>query len=127
MASETQPDAGDRTTLFISIVLVAMTLAVFGRVCTNEFVNYDDPQYVTDNPYIRAGLSADGIWWAFTSTEVLNWHPLTWLSLQLDRELYDDEAWGYHLTNLLLHAANVLLLFRILRQMTKQLWPSAFI
>ena len=116
-----------RGTIWVGIVLVVITLAVFGRGCANDFVFYDDPQYITENPRVLGGLSGDNIRWAFTSTEVFNWHPLTWLSLQLDHELYGLEPWGFHLTAILLHAANALLLFLILRHLTGTLWPSALV
>jgi len=127
VASDAEPQRSDRSAIFVGLALAVATLAVFARACNNEFVNYDDPQYVTDNPHVLGGLSLDGIAWAFTSTEVLNWHPLTWLSLQFDRELYDDEAWGFHLTNVLLHTANVLLLLHFLWRATKRLGPATLV
>ncbi|MFL5339967.1 MAG: glycosyltransferase family 39 protein [Gemmataceae bacterium] len=127
MATETASRAGDRPALILGLLLVASTLAVFGRCLANEFVNYDDPQYVTDNPHVKEGLTLDGVRWAVTSTDYLNWHPLTWLSLQLDTELFGLEPWGFHLTAILLHAADALLLFLILRQTTGALWPSGFV
>jgi tetratricopeptide (TPR) repeat protein len=110
---------------WISVGLVLLTAAVLGRVYGNDFVNYDDPLYVTDNPHVRDGLSGRDIAWAFTSTEALNWHPLTWISLQLDAQIYGTRAWGYHLTNLLLHAANTVVLFLALRRLTGALWRPA--
>jgi tetratricopeptide (TPR) repeat protein len=125
VASEAHAERGDPATVFIGLALVVGTLAVFGPVYANDFVNYDDPQYVTANPHVKAGLSGEGVRWAFTSTEVLNWHPLTWLSLQLDASLYGSRPWGYHQTNLLLHAANALLLFLVLWRLTAAVWRSA--
>jgi tetratricopeptide (TPR) repeat protein len=110
---------------WIGVGLALVTAAVLGRVCGNDFVNYDDPLYVTDNPHVRDGLSGQGIVWAFTSTEALNWHPLTWISLQFDAQIHETTAWGYHLTNLLLHAANTVLLFLALRRLTGALWRPA--
>jgi tetratricopeptide (TPR) repeat protein len=108
-------------------LLVVLTLAALGRVCGNDFVNYDDTDYVTDNRQVQAGLTAPSIAWAFTTTHAANWHPLTWLSLQLDHQLYGLAPWGYHLTNLLLHLANTLLLFVALRRMTGAVWRSAMV
>jgi Flp pilus assembly protein TadD len=127
MTSETVAGRADWASLFISVALAVATLAAFAPAFGNDFVNYDDPLYVTDNPHVKAGLSAAGARWAFTSTEVLNWHPLTWLSLQLDATLYGDHPWGYHLTNVLLHAANALLLFEVLRRMTGAVWRSGLV
>ena len=74
-----------------------------------------------------AGLTGPGVWWALTTTHASNWHPLTWLSLQLDYQLYGLGAWGYHLTSLLLHAGNTLLLFLALRRMTAAVWRPALV
>src|ERR1700694_493188 len=101
-----------RSEIAVCVALAALTLGAMGDVCWNGFTNYDDNEYVTANRQVKAGLGGAGAAWAFTTTHAANWHPLTWLSLQLDASLYGPEsAWGYHLTNLLLHTANVLLLF----------------
>jgi tetratricopeptide (TPR) repeat protein len=115
-----------RTEIAVCVALLALTAGAMGVGCWNGFTNYDDTDYVTTNQEVRAGLSAAGLRWAFTSFHAANWHPLTWLSLQLDATLFGPEAaWGYHLTNLLLHAANVLLLFLTLRRMTGAVWRGA--
>ncbi len=98
---------------------------VFGQTLHHEFVNYDDPLYVTETPLVTGGLSLQAVQWAFSTTRAGNWHPLTWLSLMLDGQLYGRQPWGYHLTNLLLHAATAILLFLVLRRMTGDLWPAA--
>ena len=79
------------------------------------------------NPQVDDGLTIEGIAWAFTSRHASNWHPLTWLSHMLDCQLYGLTPWGHHLTNVLLHAATAILLFLVLRRMTGDLWPSAFV
>ena len=104
-------------------LLLAVVL-VFGRTVGYEFVNYDDDQYVSDNPRLTRGLSTEGIAWAFTTTRCGNWHPVTWLSYLLDYQLYGLDPWGYHLTNVLLHAATAILLFLVLWRMTGDLWPA---
>ncbi len=99
---------------------------VFAQSANHEFVNFDDPEYVQDNSMVARGVTADGIAWAF-SFHNGNWHPLTWLSHKLDCEVYGlDRAVGHHLTSVVLHAINTLLLFLILRNMTGDLWPAAF-
>jgi protein O-mannosyl-transferase len=98
--------------------IVAAVVSIFGRSCWFGFCNYDDPAYVTQNPHVQEGLSADGIRWAFSTVYYQNWAPLTWLSLQLDSELWGLNASGFHVTNLVLHGANALLLFFILRWTT---------
>jgi Flp pilus assembly protein TadD len=114
-----------RTEVLISLFLVIATALTYSRSCVNDFVNFDDPGYVIDNPNVKAGFSAASLWWDLKATECTNWHPLTWLSLQLDYELYGLEPWGYHLTNLLLHTANGVLLFWLFSGMTGAVWRSA--
>jgi Tfp pilus assembly protein PilF len=127
VANRALPDGGNRLTALVGLVLVAGTVAVFARACGNDFINFDDPLYVTENAHVQEGLSGEGVRWALTSTEVFNWHPLTWLSLQGDYQLYRLRPWGYHLTNLLLHAANALLLFLALRRLSGVVWPAALV
>src|SRR4030095_1715488 len=109
----------------IGLVLAAATLAVYAPVAGHGFVDYDDDEYVFRNPRVQAGLSADGVAWAFTSLEAANWHPLTWLSHMLDCELFGLRPAGHHLVNLGLHAANVVLLFLVLAWLTGGVWRSA--
>jgi tetratricopeptide (TPR) repeat protein len=96
-----------------------------GRVVGNGFVNYDDETYVVNNSHVKAGVTPTSLWWALTATEASNWHPLTWISLQLDYRIFRLKASGYHLTNLLLHVANTLLVFGVFRWMTGAVWRSA--
>ena len=108
------------------LLLLAIAL-VFGQTVGHEFVNFDDAQYVYKNPQVAGGFTVRGIAWAFTTTDDNNWHPLTWLSHMLDCQLYGLKAGGHHLTNVLLHAVTAILLFLVLRRMTGNLWPSAFV
>jgi tetratricopeptide (TPR) repeat protein len=110
----------------VCLALAAVTFAVFGQTLFHEFVNYDDDEYVYNNPVVAQGLTFKGIVWAF-SCHVDNWHPLTWLSHMLDCQLYGLNPAGHHLTNVLLHIATVIALFLVLRQMTGVLWRSAFV
>ncbi len=104
---------------------MTLTIFAFGLVCDNGFVNYDDDLFVTHNPGVQVGLSGAGLRWAWTDLESGLWIPLTWMSLQLDWVLFGLAAPGYHLTNLLLHLANGVLLFAVLRATTGELWCSA--
>jgi hypothetical protein len=114
--------------LWIGGALAALTLIVFGRTCENQFVNFDDDYYVTGkNSQVQARLTLQSIGWAFTTLYAGNWHPLTWLSLQLDWQIYGPKPWGFHLTNALLHAANTVLLFWALRVLTDKVWESALV
>lgn len=116
-----------RRELLIFVFLTVITLAAFSQVLKHEFVNYDDQTYVVDNPHVREGLTAEGFIWAFTSVRASNWHPITWLSHMLDCSLYGLKPLGHHLTNVLLHLANSLLLYLLLRRMTGTIWQSVFV
>jgi tetratricopeptide (TPR) repeat protein len=105
--------------------LAGVAFAVFVRAAGYEFVNFDDPAYVTENPLVYQGLTREGIIWAFQTFRLANWHPLTWLSFQLDATLWGPGSFGFHLTNVLLHAANTALVFLALRALTAEFWPSA--
>ncbi len=104
--------------------LAGITFAAFWPALGCEFINYDDPDYVSRNPHVTAGISLDGVRWAFTSFECSNWHPLTWLSLQADAALFGPNPRGFHLTNVLLHCANAALAFLALRSLTGAYWRS---
>jgi Flp pilus assembly protein TadD len=115
-----------RIEIAVCLGLAALTLGAMGHAYANGFVNYDDGDYVVRNAQVREGLSWAGTVWAFATTHAANWHPLTWLSLQLDAALFGSaSAWGFHLTNVLLHTANVVLLFLALRRLTGAVWRSA--
>jgi len=109
------------------LLLVVATLAAFWPALHCQFTNYDDPFYVTDNPVVRGGLRWESVRWAFTALHAANWHPLTWLAHMLDQQLFGPAAWGHHLTSLLWHAANGLLVLLLLHRLTGRLWPSAFV
>jgi len=102
----------------LAVLLAAMTIALYWPATGNDFVNFDDDVYVTANPHVQAGLTMENIRWAFSSQVSANWHPMTMLSLMLDSDLFGQKPWGYHLTNLLLHALNTTLVFVLLYQMT---------
>jgi tetratricopeptide (TPR) repeat protein len=105
-------------------VLVAI---VYAPVWHHAFVNYDDDRYVTENPFVRQGLSLASVRWALTTTHASNWHPLTWLSHMLDVELYSLHPAGHHLTSVVLHAANAVLLMWVLFGMTGRFWPGLLV
>jgi tetratricopeptide (TPR) repeat protein len=111
----------------VSIALVAATAVVYAPVRQHEFVNFDDPQYVGENPAVSDGLTGHGVRWAFTTGQAGNWHPLTWLSHMADVERHGLDAGGHHLTSLLLHVASTLLLFGVLHGLTGALWRSAVV
>ena len=108
-------------------VLVAITLAAYGASLGNGLTGYDDDVYVTANSHVQRGLSAESVRWAFTTFRAANWHPLTWLSHIVDWSLWGPRPWGHHLTSVLLHAANAVLLFLVLASATSEAWPSALV
>jgi len=114
-------------TLGICVFLAAITWLVFGQTLRHDFVNFDDVNYVLDNPQVTRGVTVEGIAWAFTHAHAANWHPLTWISHMLDCQFYGLNPGGHHLTNLLLHLATAILLLLVLLQMTGSLWRSAFV
>ncbi|MGH9334092.1 MAG: glycosyltransferase family 39 protein, partial [Vicinamibacteria bacterium] len=116
-----------RRPLVVALALALLTVLVYVPVFTNDFVNYDDDYYITQNPNLKLGLSVEGFSWAFTKSYGANWYPLTWISLMLDYELFGMSARAFHSTNLILHVASSILLFYVLLRMTGALGPSAFV
>ncbi len=113
------------TARWIALALALVTLAVYCPVTGFQFVNFDDPDFVTANPHVQAGLTAGGFKWAWRSEVARNWHPITMLTHMLDCQLFGVKPWWPHLVNVLLHAANTVLLFSLLKRMTGALWRSA--
>src|SRR5262249_38035150 len=123
-----QTSAGNHgTRLAICLLLVAVTLTVFGQTIRYQFVNFDDDLYVYNTPAIKAGLTSKGISAAFLSQHAHNWHPLTTISHMLDCQLYGLNPGGHHVTNVILHTIAVLLLFWVLQQLTNATWRSALV
>ncbi|MGD0551336.1 MAG: glycosyltransferase family 39 protein [Sedimentisphaerales bacterium] len=118
--------SSNRRSFLICLILGLTIFAVFYQVHSFKFITYDDPYYVYKNPDIQSGITLESVKWAFTTDCTANWHPLTWLSYMLDRQLFGENAGAYHITNLIFHIVNALLLFIVLKQMTGVLWQSAF-
>lgn len=111
----------------ICVALAAFIAAVFWPICTFEFLNYDDNDYVTDNAWFRTGLDWRNIRWAFTTGHASNWHPLTWLSHMVDCQVFGPNPGAHHIVNVFLHVVNTLLVFFVFKKMTGARWRSAFI
>jgi protein O-mannosyl-transferase len=111
----------------ICLLLGVAVLAAFWPALRCGFVIYDDLEYVTSNQEVQQGLTWAGLKWALTTGHAANWHPVTWLSHMADCQLYGLKPAGHHLTSLLLHAANAVLLFLLLDNLTGALWPSAWV
>jgi tetratricopeptide (TPR) repeat protein len=116
-----------RPEIIICLFLVLATGAVYLQVWNHEFVGYDDDGYVTENVRVKNGLTLDNIIWAFKTPHKSNWHPLTWVSHLLDVELFGMQSGRHHMTNVLFHILNSLLLFGVFRKMTGKVWQSGFV
>ena len=116
-----------RLDLIFCLILILVTVAVFWQLPTHDFVSLDDNIYVYENRHVQKGLTREGFFWAFTTFRAGNWHPLTWLTHMLDCQFSGLNPGRHHLTNLLLHIANSLLLFLVLRRMTGARWRSVFV
>lgn len=116
-----------RYDVLLCLLLIITTLLVYGQVSLHSFINLDDNLYITDNQYVRAGLSLKSIVWAFGYTDISYWHPLTWLSHMLDCQVFGLNAGMHHVVNLVFHIANCLLLFFIMKRITGDLMRSAFV
>ncbi len=114
-------------TLIVAIILAAITILLYIRVRGNDFVIFDDDEYVIENSHVSTGVTIDNLTWAFTSGLASNWHPLTWISHMLDCELFQLNPGGHHLTSVLFHVVNSLLLLLLFHRMTGRIWESAFI
>lgn len=116
-----------RRVVLIYILLSVAILLVYWQVQYFGFIDFDDNMYVIENPHVQSGLSYHGLIWAFTTTHTTNWHPLTWLSLMFDYDLYRLNPSGYHWTNIIFHIANTLLLFFVFNRMSGETWKSALV
>jgi len=111
----------------LALLLAATTVMLYLPVAWFSFCVYDDGLYVTDNPIVQNGVTWTGVKWAFTTLAICNWHPLTLISHMIDCGLFGLNPAGPHLENTLIHAANAMLLFTLLRRLTNKLWPAAFV
>ena len=108
-------------------LLVIATIAAYWGLHASSFILLDDNMYVTENTHVQKGLSGETLAWAFTTMDQANWHPLTWISHLLDVRLFGMNPGMHHLTSLLLHAVNAVLLLLLLFRLTGALWRSAFV
>jgi len=115
-----------RPDVLIYILLAVATVIVYWPVHGFEFLNFDDPAYVSANPHVFRGLTGEDVAWAFKSYDT-NWHPVTRLSHMLDCQLFGHDAGMHHLMNLLFHTANALLIFALFRRITGAVFRSAMV
>jgi Tfp pilus assembly protein PilF len=114
----------EKRRLIFCLLLALATIALYNSVTRAPFLNFDDQVYVTDNPQVRAGLTWNTVVWAFRTPKAFDWHPITWLSYALDWQIFGLDPAGYHTINILLHAANAVLLFLLLEGATGLAWRS---
>ncbi len=113
--------------ILVSAALAVITVVLYLPTLHHQFINFDDDEYITANRHLQFGFTWAAVKWAFTSGYANNWHPLTWLGHLADYQLYQLKPWGHHLTNILLHTADTVLLFLLLRQLTEAFWRSALV
>lgn len=114
-------------TLLPVLLLAVGTFVLYLPSLQNDFINYDDPAYVTKNSYVQQGISSESVAWAFKTTSEANWHPLTWISHIVDVQLFHLNSVGHHLTSVLLHVVNVVVFFLLLSHATGCIWRSTFV
>jgi protein O-mannosyl-transferase len=110
-----------------AILLALVTLLLYWPATSHGFISYDDPEFVLNNTHVTSGLTWHNVLWALGSGDTANWHPVTWLSHMLDCQIFGAEPWGHHLTSVLLHALNAMLVFALLRLMTGLTWRSLWV
>lgn len=115
------------STVFLCVLLAVIVSAVYMQVGNHEFLNFDDGEYVMDNPHITSGITGKNIIWAFTSVDAANWHPITWFSHMADVQFYGMNPRGHHLTNVFIHTVSSLFLFLLLFRLTGTLWQCLFV
>ncbi len=111
----------------MALLLIVLTVIVYLPLFSNKFIHYDDATYIYLNPHVRSGVTAKSLSWAVRTHTMGHWHPLTWFSYMLIFNWFGDNPAGYHLTNLLLHCFNVVLVFLMLQRGTGESWRSAFV
>jgi len=127
LARESAGFSGKNGSAIICLLLTAVTFAIYFPVVRYPFVNYDDDVYIINNSHVNTGLNWQNLRWACTSMTAGNWHPVTWISHDLDSMLFGLHAGGHHLTSVALHILNALLLFLLLQRATGERWRSAMV
>ena len=115
-------------TVFAVAILCVITLVVYGQIVFFDFVNYDDPFFISLNPHVMSGLTRDNILWAFSTSDMGIWHPLTWMSYQLEISVFGaGNPGGHHAVNLFLHVSNAVLVLLLFTRLTGKLWASLLV
>src|SRR5688572_29357272 len=99
----------------LSVFLFLFVVGAFWPALKGEFLYYDEHWHILDNQHVKTWVTVENLRWSMTSFHAANWHPLTWFSHMLDSHIYGEKAWGHHLTNILLHGVNAVLVFLVFR------------
>ena len=113
--------------IFIIIFIIISACSVYVQVLNYDFINYDDDEYITENEFVKKGITEESVVWALTEFHAANWHPLTWISHMIDCQLFGLNAGRHHLINLIFHVLNSVLLYVVFRKMTGAIWQSGFV
>lgn len=127
LTSQQKAASGARFEFMVALSLILAILFIYYQTRSFDFVLLDDDVYILNNPYTSRGLSSENVKWAFSSSHGGFWIPLTWLTYMVDSQLHGLDAGYYHMTNLIFHILNTLLLFAVFRQMTGDIWRSGFV
>jgi tetratricopeptide (TPR) repeat protein len=123
----TPADVPRGTLVALSVALFLITLVIFSGVRRDQFLDYDDNEYITLNEHVSTGLNGANVQWGLTALHAANWHPLTWWSHMADVEMFGMNAGRHALVNVVLHGLNSVLLMLLLVRVTRRLWPSAMV
>ena len=113
--------------ILIIIFIIISACSVYAQVLNYDFINYDDDEYITENEFVKKGITEESVVWALTEFHAANWHPLTWISHMIDCQLFGLNAGRHHLINLIFHVLNSVLLYVVFRKMTGAIWQSGFV
>lgn len=116
-----------RARIFVFVGLAVLCLLIYAQTFGFDFINLDDNEYVYENPFVSGGANFENFRWALTAFHSSNWHPMTWISHQLDASFFGLNAGGHHAVNVLFHIINSILLFVVVNRLTKAFWKSAFV
>ncbi len=124
-----QPASRSVPPLLVAVFLAIISLALFSPAISHDFINYDDPDYVTQNPHVQSGITRENVVWAFGNIagDATYWHPLTWMSHMLDCQMFGLKPAGHHAVSIFLHAINTAILFLLLRRATGTFWCSLIV
>jgi hypothetical protein len=126
LPSQTTAGASQQELIFGCLLITVVSLLLYSQAVQFDYLNWDDPLYVTENRVVQEGLTLQGLTWAFTEFRVVNWHPVTWLSHMADVSMFGMDPAGHHASSLVIHAINASLVFVFLMKATGRMPPALF-